>query len=143
MSNVFKNAKGSPSRDEFKYRHKMELGAHYYAADVDFCLVDKGPYPDIVAVLDYKRYGDDVTFAEVIAYNGFIKRGIPVFVVTGCEKQGKFTIQQYVGGHHVKPDYRMEFVLQTQDWAEFGKWEDDLRDTKAAQYAPKIINWND
>jgi len=136
MNEATKNQKGSPSRDEFKRRHK-DLHKDMWATDLDFVLVEKQPFPDIVAALDYKVVGDKLTFSEVIAYNALIRRGIPVFVVSGNAADGEFIIYEYIGGNHVKPRIECERVIETKSWDEFEAWERTLRKDYRAKFSEK------
>ena len=122
-----RNLRGSPSRDAFKQWHKT-LFADLYACDADFVLVNKHP-PGIVAVLDYKQPKDSTTFAEVLAYNAFINKGIQVFIVFGEEPFKKFDIHAYLGGDSVPepPDVNLRFVRTTEGKLEFAQWERELR----------------
>lgn len=135
MNEYTRNQKGSPARDEFKRRHK-DLSNRFYACDLDFVFVQKTPLPDIVAAIDYKAANDGITFSEVIAYNALTRRGIPVFVVQGDPVLGRFAVYQYVGGHHGKPTYRINHVVNTADWAAFARWESSLRDEYETRYKP-------
>ncbi|MBD3252010.1 hypothetical protein GF380_06215 [Candidatus Uhrbacteria bacterium] len=119
--------KGSPSRDNFKHIHKR-LNKRFYALDIDFVLVDKWPQPHIVAILDYKRPGDTVTFAEVIAYNAFINAGIKVFVVES-ESLKTFNVYQYKGGDYKPhpPVVKLVKIRNGVDLAGFERWELKLR----------------
>lgn len=126
MDEHTKAQEGSPSRDRFKRLHK-DLPRVFYASDLDFLLLEKEPFPDIVAVLDYKAAGDAITFAETIAYNAMLRRGIPVFIVKGDAERGTFRIGEFVGGHHGKPRYEIRVVTETKSWKEFGEWERSLR----------------
>ena len=126
--------KGSPSRDLFKYNHK-KLNNKFWGCDVDFVLLDKYPFPDIVAAIDYKKWMEEITFAEVIVYNALIIRGIKVFIVEGDAETGCFRISEYVGGHHVKPSYKLEPVCTTTSWDEFEQWEQALRLTAKKRFA--------
>ena len=118
--------KGSPSRDLFKYYHKR-LNNKFWGCDIDFVLLDKYPFPDIVAALDYKKHGDEVTFSEVIVYNALIIRGIKVYIVEGDAESGAFRISEYVGGHHAQPSDELSQVCNTESWDEFEQWEQALR----------------
>jgi len=118
--------KGAPSRDAFKFQHK-KLCRQFYACDLDFVFVEKVPVPDIVAAVDYKTSQDTITFAEVIAYNALMRRGIPVYIVSGDVETGQFAIGKYVGGHHGKPRYDVKHVANTGNWDEFEAWEMSLR----------------
>lgn len=117
---------GSSSRDDFKQRHKR-LDKTLYACDLDFVLIAKTPVPDIVAAIDYKQHGDGISFSEVIAYNSLIRRGIPVFIVSGEAASGAFIIHEYLGGHHGKPTSRLSEICRTSGWSEFEEWELTLR----------------
>jgi hypothetical protein len=131
-----RNQTGSPSRDIFKRRHK-DLNKSLYALDIDFALIEKYPYPKIVAILDFKTHGDeDITFAEVIAYNTLIERGIPVFIVTGDPEEGVFQIFRYMGGHHKKPSSKLKHVANTENWQQFEQWEKDCRRWAKAPFEP-------
>lgn len=136
MTETTRNQIGSPSRDQFKRRHK-DLNRQLYALDLDFVLVEKDPTPDIVAVLDYKNgHGDLVTFSEVIAYNALLRRGLPVFIISGCQESGTFEIWRWLGGHHLKPTKRCEKIAATTSWAEFEQWEVALRLDWRERYSP-------
>lgn len=119
--------KGSVSRDTFKQKHKEQLGNGYYACDLDLVLVEKSPFPDIIAALDYKKDSDTVTFSEVITYNALIARGIPVFIVKGDADTGRFVIQRYLNGNHYKPRCEVIDCCETCEWSEFKDWENSLR----------------
>lgn len=125
---------GSPSRDAFKRRHK-DLNRTLYACDLDFVLIEKDPTPDIVAALDYKQDGDDVSFSEVIAYNALIRRGIKVFIVTGDAETGCFEICEYIGGHHRKPTCKLSRPCTTRNWKEFENWEQSVRQAFRSKFA--------
>jgi hypothetical protein len=129
-----KALKGSPSRDTFKRLHK-DLDRSLWACDLDFVLVEKEPYPDIVAVLDYKQKNDAITFTEVIAYNALSQRGIPVYVVQGDAETGVFEISKYQGGHHRVPRYELKEVYATKSWEDFGEWERLLREWSRQRYS--------
>jgi len=121
------NLKGSPSRDAFKQWHKT-LFPWLYACDADFILVNKNP-PGIVAVLDYKTQKDHVTFSEVLAYNDFVIRGIPVYIVVGCEPFQQLEIYLYLGGNSQPepPQVRLELIASTNTRLEFALWESKIR----------------
>jgi hypothetical protein len=126
MKESTRQQQGSPSRDLFKRKHK-DLGRDLYALDIDFALIEKYPYPTIVAILDYKQSQDEITFSEVIAYNSLLERGIPIYIISGDADQGAFTILKYEGGNYKKPISRLRVVHQTENWQEFEKWERGLR----------------
>jgi hypothetical protein len=119
---------GSPARDRFKLLHKKPpMRSQHYGSDLDFVLVEKYPFPDIVAVLDYKKPADVISFAEVILYNALMVRGLTVYIVTGAPDAGRFHIERYCGGHHEIPSYRLTTICRTESWAEFNNWETELR----------------
>jgi hypothetical protein len=117
----------SPSRDEFKRFHK-ELPGDFYATDIDFCFV--GKYPQgIIAILDYKKFGETVKFSEVIAYNELMKSA-PIYIVKGENPaKGPFEIVRYLGGdpRPEPPVIKTELIEKVSGWDEFGKWEENLR----------------
>jgi len=119
--------KGSPSRDAFKKWHKFLLD-YFYASDIDFVLVSKFP-PGIVAVLDYKRPCDKITFAEVLAYNDLLGCGLAVYIIVGEESFEKLKIYQYSGGDWKPepPEVKLELVLETKNRTDFLLWERELR----------------
>jgi len=133
------NCKGSPSRDAFKQWHKL-LGDELYACDLDFVLVSKHP-PGIVAVFDYKRPDDDITFSEVLAYNKLKQDGIPLYIVVGeyDPDNGKpfseFEVYRYLGGNWAPdpPTVKKELVTLisappgTDLRYQFREWEKKLR----------------
>lgn len=135
MKENTRNQCGSPSRDKFKRRHK-DLNKDLWALDVDFVLVEKKPFPDIVAVLDFKAgASDSVTFSEVIGYNALINRGISVYIVSGDPECGAFTIFRYEGGNHTKPTCKLVHVKNTESWQEFEDWEKALRRFRQSRWA--------
>jgi hypothetical protein len=139
MRDATKNQVGSPNRDLFKRNHK-NLHKDLWSLDIDFVFVEKYPQPDIIAILDYKaNIGDDISFSEVIAYNAFIKRGIPVYIVIGEPDTGAFDIYRYNGGHHQRPDCRLEHKCSTKNWSEFEQWEQTIREHFKSLFLP-IIN---
>jgi len=119
--------KGSEKLDEFKRRHK-DLSGQFYATDGDLCLISKYP-PGTVAYIDYKADGDNVTFAEAIQYNEWMKLA-PVYIIQGDNPEmGPFTITRYLGA-----DWRPEppvvnygDSITVSSWPEFGEWESSLR----------------
>lgn len=134
MREETKQLKGSPSRDIFKRKHK-DLNRKFYACDLDFVFVEKEPYPDIIAAIDYKKDTDDrITFSEVIAYNALMRRGISVYIVTGDAELGSFIIYKYDGGNHVKPRWDVNEVFRCNDWAGFSEWEEGLRNYHHKRY---------
>lgn len=134
MREQTKQQKGSPSRDLFKRKHK-DLSRKFYACDLDFVFVEKEPFPDIIAVIDYKKDTDDeITFAEVVAYNALMRRGITVYIVTGDAESGAFIIYRYEGGHHGKPRWMPKEVFRCDDWDGFAKWESSLREYHHERY---------
>jgi hypothetical protein len=134
MNEQTKNQCGSPSRDIFKRKHK-DLNKSLWALDVDFVLIEKKPVPDIVAILDFKKNSSDtITFSEVIGYNAFLNRGLPVYIVSGDPDAGAFTIFRYEGGNHLKPTFKLRQVHSTKNWGEFEAWEKLLRAHKQKRW---------
>lgn len=135
MNENTKNQVGSPSRDLFKRKHK-DLSRQFFACDMDFVFVEKVPFPDIVAAIDYKQDWDSVTFSESIAYTALVRRGIPVYIVTGDCESGCFSVKQYIGGHFKKPVARYSNEFQVQSWEEFEQWEEWLREEYRKLFGP-------
>ncbi len=88
MDDFVKNAKGSESRDVYKWWHKqiddfynLPEAKKWYAIDIDLCLVDfdKG----ILAFLDYKKPTDKITSAEKVVYDELLEKGYDVFLIVG------------------------------------------------------------
>ena len=135
MEKSKRKLKGSPARDAFKHWHKG-LPSWMYALDLDFVLVDKKPPPPhIVAVLDYKRPSEGITFTECIAFNTFLELGYPVFIVESkphlveiicphCkgvlskepyfDNSSRFTIHRYLSGNWrpEPPEAELGFVAR-------------------------------
>jgi hypothetical protein len=126
--------KGSPSRDIFKFMHKQQCKEHW-GCDLDFIWVMKYPQPDIVAGLDYKTECDEVTFSEVIAYNALLFRGISIYIVVGDAESGCFDVYEYIGGHHSRPRYTLEFICKTNSWREFHQWQAEIRKSFAKRFS--------
>ncbi len=128
--------KGSPSRDTFKLMHKQTHPRHF-GCDLDFVCIQKYPFPDIVCWLDFKTAEDNVTFAESIAYNSLVLRGLRGFIVCGDPQLGAFDIFEYIGGHHLGPTWSQNFVAHVADWEQYQKWESDLRKECGSRFDPK------
>lgn len=145
MDAQLKRQKGSPSRDFFKVFHKHQCPSTFYATDLDFVLVAKGP-ERIVGILDWKTEGDALTFSEVIAYNAFLEVGFKVFIVEGVmvakEEKGPEgvvalpigvtpkRVYRYRGGNYRPDPPKTELELVTQGdigWKGFKMWENELR----------------
>ena len=131
MDKAKRNLQGSPTRDIFKKAHKDHAPGYCYASDLDLMLVRARPNADIVAFLDYKKYGEDVTFAEVIAYNSLIKNeDKPIYIIRGEDPQlGPFDIYQYLDGNWRPnpPICKLGFIAHCNNWAELVSWELLLR----------------
>jgi len=123
--------KGSPARDTFKHWHKQwPMPKEFYATDLDFILITKYPSPCIVAVLDYKRLNDSITFAEVIAYNELVRKGIPVYIIKGKDASVlPLSIWSYETGdyHPDPPQIQMHLVTTCNSVEDFIAWERRLR----------------
>lgn len=125
--------KGSPRRDAFKQWHKPpNMPNDFYACDLDFVLVVKKPIARIVAILDYKRDGEGVTFSEVIAYNNLTDAGWPIYLVStepDMPPYATFTVVQYVSGdwRPDPPKCELATVLTRVTHDVFRAWEAGLR----------------
>jgi len=134
MDDNTKQQIGSPSRDIFKRKHK-DISKELWACDLDFVLVEKYPFPDIVAALDYKRENDDISFSENIAYCALLRRGTPVYILIGDAEAGIFTIYKFMGGNHVKPRNELKELYKTKSWHDFENWEKEIRDRWRKRYS--------
>lgn len=129
---------GSRSGDEFRFWHKTALPSRFYACDIDLVLIEKYP-PRPAAVIDYKlrdgvtNYPDRVKFTEVILYNWFVEKGVPVFIVKSDEYLSSFDVYRYIGGDHrpFPPISDLDCVLEGATLADFRNWENDVRGLQA------------
>lgn len=131
MNRHTRQQQGSPARDTFKYLHKTLLPRSFFACDVDLLLVEKNPFM-ITAAIDFKLPNDRITFTEVIAYNEFIKRGLPVYVVTAAGEitaEQRFGVSRYLGGDPIPtvPTTKLKPVCRGVSWDGLALWERALR----------------
>jgi hypothetical protein len=121
MNEQLKSLKGSPKRDVFKWAHKNMMDApSFYASDCDLCIVSFDPR-GVVAYLDYKGSGEDVTRTETVLYDEWA-RTKPVYIIEGVDPEhGPFTVSQYFDADH------LEEVAYLKDWRDFQRWEAKLR----------------
>lgn len=140
-----KDLEGSQNRDKFKQLHKTEIDGRFYALDIDFALVSKNEVygdalPMIVAIVDFKMPGDDPTFTEVLAYNQFKEKDIPVYFIEALNKpfaelepeKHRFRIKEYLDGDW-KPRYvptEEKVVAETVGWDGLEEWERELRNRR-------------
>lgn len=103
MNDFVKNAKGSPSRDIYKWLHKQieELyglkEAHWWSAtDIDLLLVDSlVKNPLLPAFTDYKKKNEGLTKTEIKAYDDLLEHNYKVYIIKGDlpelprDKEGK------------------------------------------------------
>lgn len=68
---------GSPSRDDFKWRHKHRLAERCFAVDLDLAWVGKW---HILAIFDYKHGDDGINYNEHVAYRSLLDHA-PVIIV--------------------------------------------------------------
>ncbi|MHC4635748.1 MAG: hypothetical protein ACYSYU_11160 [Planctomycetota bacterium] len=115
-----RNLTGSPKRDIFKRRHK-DLNKSYYASDADLCFISFKPR-GVVAYIDYKGSGEEVTATEEVLYDEWLETK-PVFIIEGVNpEEGPFTIWRYLGSEE-----GLEYVAFVADWAGLEDWEGGLR----------------
>jgi hypothetical protein len=121
MDGKLKNLKGSPKRDVFKWAHKNKMNApSFYASDCDLCIVSFEPR-GVVAYLDYKGSGEEVTRTETVLYDEWA-RTKPVYIIEGYDPEnGPFTVSQYHDANH------MDEVAYLKNWDDFHRWEAKLR----------------
>jgi len=130
MNEAKQGLKGSPSRDSFKQIHKIKCSEEKFACDLDLVLVSKVPKAAINAFLDYKKFGDKVSFSEVLAYNNLISMA-PLFIVRSADPDnGPFYIRKYLSGDwrpYPDPIVQLGEPIKLANWDEFNKWETSLR----------------
>lgn len=112
--------------------HKRKFyGRELYGSDLDLCIVSKFPH-GVVAIYDYKRNGEGISFAEVILYNALVTVA-PVFIIEiENPETGPFVIRRYkTGNPNPDPPAVVFFDTKTKlsDWPAFIKWERELRAT--------------
>lgn len=143
---------GSPSRDRFKSLHKTQLNRKFFALNSDLELIQKWPIARIIARLDFKTLGDNVTFTEGIAYNHLVAlTDIPVYLVEArhssrefCQlppEDHRFNIYRYVWADWKPnpPEVEKEVLQKNLIWSEFEGWEDSIRNDAARRYQIKIV----
>lgn len=118
---------GSPSRDTFKRRHK-DMPPQFYALDIDLVLIDRAPFM-IVAFCDYKRPTDNITFAEVVAYNDLLKVAQVYIIEAGDPQNGPYTIMRYLGGDPRPHPPKVEIVEECRctTFKDLETWEREIR----------------
>lgn len=84
---------GSPSRDDFKHRHKKRLKQTCYAVDIDLAWVGK---KRVLCFFDYKKPGDRVNKNEEIAYKDLSHKA-PFIVLTELDVD-KFSARICIDG---------------------------------------------
>lgn len=121
MNESIKSLKGSEKRDLFKWAHKNKMDdAPFYAADADLCLIASSPR-GVVAYLDYKGSGEDITYTEKILYDEWVSTK-PVYIIKGADPEnGPFNIYKYITGGE------QEYICNLPSWKEFVAWEASIR----------------
>lgn len=155
MRHFTKAQVGSKTRDWFKWLHKHIAPKNAWALNSDLELVEKSPYPFIVARLDFKMAGSDgISFAEALSYQRFISipepHRVPVYIVYAqpvfkehsdnpnlspsereelARKHHRFTVKELI-----RADYRPDppkteerIVVSDVDWDGLVAWEMQLR----------------
>lgn len=138
MNDATRGLQGSALNDLFKQLHKSNLPPHMVGCDLDFVIVEKNP-DCTPAVIDIKRFGENVTFAEAIAYNTEIRQGRAVYLVyvenEAALRGGRFIIHRYLGGDRGPnpPRIRTELYARLDSWEDYRRWEQEIRNaTKGA-----------
>jgi len=137
--------KGSESRDAWKWWHKQPpFPKWYYGSDIDFIIVNKGGHTKrptgIVAILDYKRPTDSVSYTECLAYDDFLRHGYLILIVQGephknidgkpfFNKDSLFSIYRYCGAVYRSDNTEAKLTLVESDLTglEYITWEGKLR----------------
>jgi hypothetical protein len=142
MNDLTKQQRGSPARDHFKFMHKQKMNKDNWALDVDLELVEKHPFPFIVARLDYKQSSErlNITFTEALSYQYIAgvptPLRIPVFIVEGYffspetdDKDHRFNVYELLSADYRPnpPTWKKQCVLSNATWEELAQWEKELR----------------
>lgn len=104
-----------------------------FALDVDLLWIEKNP-EQIVAVLDYKMAGDEITYAEAVAYNLFSKLGWWVLIIESKSHQdledGVFDLFwfQSADTYPNPPTVERQSLGNTSGWDDFNNWQQKIRD---------------
>lgn len=148
MKDFTKMQKGSPSRDKFKWLHKQLMPASCWALDSDLELIEKSPFPFIVARIDFKLFGDGISFTEAISYHQLITQPppytIPVYVIVADRNfkidevqhtSHRFDVWKMTSANY-RPDppiWTGDKVLEQASWDELKEWELELRKQRQAE----------
>ena len=147
MNDYTKRQKGSPSRDKFKWLHKQIMPPQCWALNSDLELVEKSPVPFIVARLDFKLYGDSISFTEAISYQQFVSElGIPVYIIIADRNfkfdvvdhtKHRFDVWQMTSADYRPnpPTWKGHIVLKDATWDDLKNWEIQLRNQRKQEKA--------
>lgn len=148
MKSFTKAQKGSPSRDRFKYLHKQMLPKEAYALDVDLELVEKRPFPFVVARLDFKMPGDTLTFTEALSYQHYLDvpapHNVPIYIVEAnpvfkseesLPDEHRFTVYRLLEADYkpFPPTFKMKPIAKDLTWKGLSEWEMGLRRKRAEE----------
>lgn len=115
--------KGSELLDTFKLMHKVRAPSHYYGLDVDFALLDRAG--KFLAFIDVKHPRDELTWAELRAYEQ-LDSVAPVYIVVSADTEnGPFRVREWKPGCRQVVDCRDSFLAG--DWADLVAWEAAIR----------------
>lgn len=147
--NDFKDREGSKSADAWRYIHKDKkyIPSSFYGLDLDFILIEKKPFPFIVAVIDIKVKGhEEVGFSHIVAYNTYCLAPepyrAPVYIIqinSGFERMDvsdhRMDIYRYVMGNPYPEDTPYTAVVEAVQlsWEEYREWERELRDARRTE----------
>lgn len=139
--NSTENLIGSCIGDRFKRLHKKHLPGNCYALDVDLELIEKEPFPFVVARIDFKRWDDKITFTEALSYNLMANLyaepySVPVYIVRtdgnllDSDDDHRFSIYR-VDGADFRPNPpipKLKLMKDNLSWSEYSEWEKGLRE---------------
>lgn len=142
MNPNVKDLRGSTLCDHFKYLHKNQLPSHCYALTVDLELVEKNPFPFVVARVNFTNtFG--LTFTQALAAQLFNDLPIPFripsyqviaenFLLDTPTEEHRFSVYQIREADYKPnpPTYKMDRVFRNGNWDDLETWELELRERR-------------
>jgi len=134
--------------DAFKAWHKI-LAHSWYASDIDLVLVYINtkfdsliPKGRILAIVDLKRYEEEITESEEVAYKDLIERGYEVYIARGFFKE-KITSETKLSELNApfknmdifKLELRNKELKEIPTGKKYIEWEREIRRDSYAQEA--------
>ncbi len=97
MDESKKKLYGSESRDTFRWWHKNACSNTWYGLDIDFVITDT---EKILAVIDYKKNNDSMTWTEKVAYDDLMEHGYKVYIAKEKENT-ELIVYEYLGNYKI------------------------------------------